>query len=612
MNGSLGQHDTRNGRRRSSVDGIGFNPKSECSVLVIYSGGTIGMASKNGALEPKPNALGDYIRRCPFLHDEEYYKRRFGGRNESSVFVLPVTKGAQRRVIYTLEEYEPLLDSCNMNSDQWILIAENIKNSYKSYDGFVILHGTDTLAYSASALSFMFENLGKPVVLTGSQLSLFEPRSDGKDNFIESLVIAGNYPIPEVTICFGRKLLRGNRTTKMDAEGFSAFKSPNATPLATFGSLIEVKYHEIFRPTKIEEFKVHPILNSNVALLRIFPSITAQTVRAFLQSPIEGIVLQTYGSGNFPSNRLDILEAIENAIKQGIIVLNCSQCTRGSVTNDYQTGQVLSKIGVIAGGNMTPEASLTKLSYVLAKDWSIEKKKEMLQGNLRGELTVTKIDTKQIIKLMSMQKLKLDQFTASKVIIPALLFDAVDKENTDCIDQLIKNGGDLSQPNLDSRTPLHIACCKGKEKLVKFMLEKGASVHSKDRYGHTPLTDAVLNDHHEIITMLVNCGAHLLMDKELLGEKLCEAASHGDLMRLNSYKIAGGDLRQPDHSGRTALHMAMLHGHEECVRYLAQEGCDRTAKDIMGLTPEDYAARVGYQDLAALFDRNLTATDVDM
>ncbi|CAG0905653.1 unnamed protein product, partial [Darwinula stevensoni] len=235
----------------------------EAKVLVIYTGGTIGMVkNQQGVLAPVPNALEAMIRRYPHLHDEVYASKHYGKaaavlelKHKAKVgedsphsddekshlpdtpLALPETR-EKKRVVYTIFEYEPLLDSSNITMDDYIRIASDIKSTYHLFDGFVILHGTDTLCYTASALSFMLENLGKSVILTGSQIPIFETRSDGRDNFIGALILAGNYVIPEVTIFFNHKLFRGNRTTKMDTGALDAFDSPNLPPLANFGITI--------------------------------------------------------------------------------------------------------------------------------------------------------------------------------------------------------------------------------------------------------------------------------------------------------------------------------------------------------------------------------------
>ena len=229
----------------------------------------------------------------------------------------------------------------------------------------MVLHGTDTLSYTASALSFMLEALGKIVILTGSQLPIFDTRSDGLDNFLSSLVIAANYNIPEVCIFFGTKLMRGNRTTKSSVADFEAFHSPNVSPIANAGIKIEstlfyfnkiflniflyfyftVDYKSIFRSCSIEKFHVHTILNRNVGSLRLFPSITTDLIRAFLQPPIEGVVLQSYGAGNIPGNRKDIIEEFKKATNRGVIIVNITQCAKGSVNNLYETGHLLLEAG---------------------------------------------------------------------------------------------------------------------------------------------------------------------------------------------------------------------------------------------------------------------------
>ncbi|XP_042142616.1 L-asparaginase-like [Ixodes scapularis] len=340
-----------------------------------------------------PGILEKRLRDFPQLHDREYIDTHFS-ELENPPLVLPLT-GDPKRVVYFIYEYDPLLDSSNATMDDWICIAQDIELNYKDFDGFVILHGTDTMAYTASALSFVFENLGKPVIITGSQIPVFEPRSDGRENLLNALIIAGNYTIPEVGLMFHNQLFRGNRTSKFSIDQLDAFASFNLRPLATIGINIEIEWNllesrHLLDPAAPKLFRAHDRLNRNVGLLRFFPSITLEVVHAFLRPPVQGVVLQTYGAGNAPTARLDIMDEIRSANERGVLLLNCSQCPQGAVDPAYETGNALLEAGVIPGSDMTPEAALTKLSYVLSKtEWTHETKKKMLQENLRGELTVS-------------------------------------------------------------------------------------------------------------------------------------------------------------------------------------------------------------------------------
>ncbi|XP_070972873.1 60 kDa lysophospholipase-like isoform X1 [Oncorhynchus clarkii lewisi] len=356
-------------------------------LLVIHTGGTIGMVYHDEVLSPPgPNVFVKALRKLPNLHDKQYALDDSTSGPQENTLVLPLCK-QNKRIVYTVLEYSPLLDSCNMTTDDWATIGKDIEKHYEKYDGFVILHGTDTMAYTASALSFMCEHLGKPVILTGSQVPIYEMRNDGIDNLLGALLIAGQFVIPEVCLYFHNKLYRGNRVTKVDSGSFNAFNSPNLVPLGNAEVDIKINWDTVWRANTTSPFRVSTQMNRNVGLLRLFPGITAMTVKSFLQAPMDGIVLETYGSGNAPDNCADLLEEFRNATERGVIMVNCTQCLRGSVTTSYATGKALSDAGLVAGCDMTSEAALCKLSYVLARtDLSIEAKRKMLSQNLRGEM----------------------------------------------------------------------------------------------------------------------------------------------------------------------------------------------------------------------------------
>ncbi|XP_029174109.1 L-asparaginase isoform X2 [Nylanderia fulva] len=583
----------------------GLTNKPEGRVLVLYTGGTIGMMrNEQGVLVPIANAFVKNLRKYPQLYDREYAEKKFGAMGP---LVLPVTATDNRRVVYNVLEYTNLCDSSNMTMDEWIRIANDIKESYEHFDGFVVLHGTDTLSYTASALSFMLEALGKIVILTGSQVPIFDTRSDGLDNFLASLVIAANYNIPEVCVFFGTNLMRGNRTSKASATSFEAFYSPNFSPLATANIKIEVDYRSIFRSCILEKFYVHASLNRNVGLLRLFPSITSELVKVFLQPPIEGVVLQTYGAGNVPTNREDIIAELRAATKRGVVIVNITQCATGCVSDAYEAGKLLYKNGVIPGFDMTPEAALTKLAYVLSKhEWDTETKRQMMQTNLRGELTAGRPPTMQDWDLVEAVARSLRLSSAAElqelgsILFPAMLNAAVIRRDIVKLESLQGYGADISQANADGRTALHIACCEGDIKVVRRLLKMGANVHIKDRFDRTPLTDAIEYDRHEIIKVLLQCGAHLHGDAVQIGERMCDAATAGNTKRLQSYLMAGADLSQKDVSGRTPLHFAALHNHTDAVKFLLDHGADPHCIDMLGQTATELAKAARASDAIRL------------
>ncbi|XP_076318720.1 L-asparaginase-like [Tachypleus tridentatus] len=606
-------------RKNSAVQRINSEGSSEARVLVLYTGGTIGMIrTEKKVYAPVCNVMEHNLRRFPQLHDDIYAKEICSLDTNKVPLVLPET-GDPKRVIYSIYEYDPLLDSSNMTMDDWIHIALDIKQSYEEFDGFVVLHGTDTLAYTASALSFMLENLGKTVILTGSQIPLFEPRSDGRENFLSSLIIAGNYIIPEVWILFNNQLFRGNRTSKISTSSLDAFGSPNLAPLATVAINIHVNWQNIFQPTTIEKFRVHDKLSRHVGLLRLFPSITVEVVRAFLMPPIQGVVLQTYGAGNGPTHRLDLLDELKRASHRGVIIVNCTQCSSGRVDPYYETGNTLLEVGVVPGSDMTPEASLTKLSYVLSKtEWSLQTKRKMMQTNLRGELTVSKdirLEDKDLITgIITAMKLS----SAEEVdglqcaLYPSILCTVAAKGDLEKLEIMRQFGAYLSAGDYDFRTPLHIAASEGNIHVVEYLLKHGASVHMRDREQKTPIQNAIEFDHCEVIEVLRKAGSHLTIPPLILADYLLNAAKRNDVQRLKSYTLAGANLSEPDACGQTALHMAVEANNEEAVKYLLSKDASTNVCNVYGHTPLVVARILGRQKLFDLLKAHESSNSTDV
>uniref|UniRef100_F1KVU4 asparaginase n=1 Tax=Ascaris suum TaxID=6253 RepID=F1KVU4_ASCSU len=564
---------------------------SESRVLVLYTGGTIGMKNIDGVYCPEPHYLPQALRDSPDLNDKSYIDAYHADDNVQP-YCLPPIPHMKKRIVYWVVEYHPLLDSSDMTFDDWIRIGKDIRQSYYQYDGFVVLHGTDTLAYTASALSFMFENLGKPVILTGAQIPVCEVRSDGRENLIGALIIAGNFDIPEVTVYFNNKLLRGNRSVKLDNSGLEAFDSPNMQPIARMEITIKVNYQSIFRSSSTAPFSVRDRLCRDVGVLRIFPSIPLNTVRAFLLPPTQGVVLETYGAGNMPSRRTDIIAEIRKAVERGCIIINCSQCVRGQVDVHYLTGKILYDAGVIPGSDMTCEAALTKLSYVLGKDeWDLAEKRRMMERNIRGEITVSKSATLQELEIIPELARFLCISSSEEVqllrnaLFPPLLCHAARNGDVDLLANLRDSGASFSAPDYNGLTPLHVAASAGHANAVHFLLAQGANVHARDQWDQNALMSAIRGKNLDCIRELRNAGAVIGCKSVELGIEMCLSASQKDLKTLAAWITAGADPNQPDYDGRTALHIASSNGCQEIVEYLLKHGANAEAVDKFGNTP---------------------------
>lgn len=337
-------------------------------ILIIYTGGTIGMIENPATHALEPFDFSHLMQNVPKI----------------------------KKLDFIIDHYEfPVpIDSSDVNPQHWSEMATVIEDNYDKYDGFVVLHGTDTMAYTASALSFMLENLDKPVIITGSQLPIGEVRTDGDENLITALQIAAERDanneqmVREVAILFDNVLLRGNRSTKFSSDNFQAFKSNNYPPLANIGLGISFNGDSLWRNKKKEPLLVHKSMHPNMLYIDLFPGIPESTFRHLLSTPgLKGVVLKTYGAGNAPTEEW-LHSALKEAVERGVVIVNVTQCMNGGVMpKRYEAGRCLAECGVIPGHDLTSEAAITKLMYLFGRGCTPKQVSETVKRPLRGELS---------------------------------------------------------------------------------------------------------------------------------------------------------------------------------------------------------------------------------
>ncbi|XP_053784972.1 60 kDa lysophospholipase isoform X2 [Desmodus rotundus] len=538
----------------------------ERRLLAIYTGGTIGMRSQHGVLVPG-KGLAAVLRTLPMFHDEEHARAR--GLPEDTLVLPPASP--DQRVIYTVLECQPLFDSSDMTITEWVQIAQTIETHYEQFHGFVVIHGTDTMAFAASVLAFVLENLRKTVVLTGAQVPIHALWNDGRENLLGALLLAGQYVVPE------NQLFRGTRVTKVDTRGFSAFCSPNLPPLAVMGADVTINWELVRKARGKDQLVVHSSMERDVGLLRLYPGIPASLVRAFLQHPLKGVVLETFGSGNGPT-KPDLLWELRAAAERGLIILNCTHCLQGTVTSDYAAGMATVGAGIVSGFDMTSEAALAKLSYVLGQPGlSLEERKELLARDLRGEMTLPKTQERRPSLHCSMrglgvaQLLRLSQETDAvrDALTPGLACAAAHAGDLEALRALAELGSDLNLQDFSGQTPLHVAARRGHAGVATMLLQRGADVNALDEDGLSPLLLAVRGRHLGVIGLLRAAGACLSPPElEDAGTELCRLASRADSEGLRAWWQAGADLGRPGYDGRSALLVAEAAGNLEVVALL--------------------------------------------
>ncbi|EEP79089.1 conserved hypothetical protein [Uncinocarpus reesii 1704] len=526
----------------------GLYPESR--ILIIMTGGTICMRRSTAGFVPARGFLEAALRPSPTFNDGsapgpvDVAINAAGDRKSYPTLRTPLS-AYEARVRYAVYEFEELLDSSSIDAKGWAQIARTIYWNYTLFDGFVVLHGTDSLAYTSSALSFMFSNLGKPVILTGSQAPMLELQNDATDNLLGSLVIAGHFMIPEVCLYFNYNLFRGNRATKVAASDFAAFASPNCSPLAITSSMrTHVKWDLVHKPTTIKHFSIQTNLDTtHVACLRIFPGIKPEMVDAVLRLPgLRGLVLETFGAGNAPGGQDNAMtKVLADAINRGIVIVNVTQCLSGSVSPVYAPGMTLSRAGVVAGLDMTTEAALTKLAFLLGvPDATPQSVARDMAISVVGELTE---HSHPVFRHP-------DGALPDRIKNLAALGYAIAHGNLEKVKDIMRVEQDwiLNDADYSGNTPLHLAATSPNLGILRYFLLHGGSVHLRNHAGRTPLflaANAGLVDH---VSLLRQSGAHLNEDERGVAEMHARRRPEAWALAGVSTQAAANQLNKPSDS----------------------------------------------------------------